>query len=93
MLTFLGARICLGSMVEMLVLHGDVMPVQNSWWLAWCWKVGMKDPPKSCLRALECVQLCSHDQLCSFGGFYSPFGHFHIVTSAVWGTQCRVNQP
>lgn len=59
MLTFLGARICLGSMVEMLVLYSDVMPVQNSWWLAWYWKVGMKGPPKNCLRALECVQLRS----------------------------------
>lgn len=59
MLTFLGARICLGSMVEMLVLQGDVMPVQNSWWLAWYWEVGMKDLPKNCLRALERVQLGS----------------------------------
>lgn len=49
MLTFLGARICLGSMVEMLVLQGDVISVQNWWWLAWYREVGKEDLPKNCL--------------------------------------------
>lgn len=67
--TFLGARICLGSMGEMLVLQGDVMPVQNPCWLAWSWKVGMKDLPKIC--HLSVCSSALHQQLCSCGGFYS----------------------
>lgn len=38
MLTFQGARIYLGSIVEMLVFQGDViwaMPVQKPWWPLW----------------------------------------------------------
>lgn len=67
--TFLGARICLGSMGEMLILQGDVVPVENPCWLAWSWNAGMKDLPKIC--PLSVCSSALHQQLCSCGGFYS----------------------
>lgn len=53
------------------------------------WKVFLK----TVCELLSVYSSALHEQLCSCGGFYSSLGHFHIVTSAVWGAQCRVNKP